>query len=299
MGLQAVLLLTLISALFFTMPEAAGQSGTAADSAQNKDPRRLVIQQKLKLLEGILASPRARQAQEGGDPEAKAHYAKVQRMLEAARAALASGDLEFAGQSLDEALRTVSSTSPQGSKDSTSLSASAQRARNAELLEQIRSYRGSLADALKDGNRKAATDALAELDRLVAEADKQSAAGRYGEANKLLAEAYRLAVTAVSDVRSGQTVVLSLKFDTPADEFAYEQKRNRSHEMLVDMMIAEGRAEGPKRELVERYVEENRKLRANADSQAKVGDYQAAIKTMEQATSQLVRALQAVGLAVF
>lgn len=296
-GARAALLLVFSTILPLVAPDAAGQTGATANSTQNENQRRLVIQQKLRLLESILASPRARQAQDSGDPESKAHYAKVRRLMEGARAALASGDAEFAGQSLDEALRTVSGAA--FSKNGSSLNVSAQRTRNAELLEQIRSYRGSLADAAKENNGKTAGDAVARLDRLVAEADKHSASGRYAEANKLLAEAYKLAVTAVTEIRAGQTVVLRLKFDTPADEFAYEQRRNRSHEMLIDMMIAEGRAEGPKRNLVERYVEESRSLRAKADGQAKAGDYASAVKTLEQATSQLVRALQVTGLAVF
>jgi hypothetical protein len=90
-----------------------------------------------------------------------------------------------------------------------------------------------------------------------------------------------------------------LTFETPADEYAYEVKRFTSNLTMVDMMVAEGRADGAKRTLVDRFVEEGQRLRSMADIEAGGRRHKEAVSVMEQASVQLTRALQAMGLAVF
>lgn len=114
-----------------------------------------------------------------------------------------------------------------------------------------------------------------------------------------MADAYKIAVQELSRLRAGQEVVLSLNFETPAEEYAYEQKRFGSNQIMVDMMIGEGRAEGGKRQLVDRFVGEGRRLKLEAEGQADVGKYSEAVALMEEATKQLNRALQSMGVPVF
>ena len=54
-----------------------------------------------------------------------------------------------------------------------------------------------------------------------------------------LARAYQVAVAAIAAQRKGQTAVFRLKFETPADEYEYERKRNGSYSMLIDIMMDE------------------------------------------------------------
>lgn len=276
---------------------AAAHGAPGARAQASPESRRPVVEQKLKLIENLLNSPKVRDAAAGDNAEIKGLVAKARELVEAARGDLAGQEYDRAANTLDEALKAVSAVSARASRGGATLSEDARRAQNADLTEQIRTYRGSLAEAAKLD--KAAQDALGRLDRVTAEAAEMTRAGRHADANRLLAEAYKLAVTSVSQSRAGQTVVMSLKFETPADEFAYEQRRNQSQAMLVDMMVSEGRAQGSLKDAVNRQTTESRKLRERAESEAKTGDYKSAIKSMEQATGELTRALQTMGLPVF
>lgn len=212
----------------------------------------------------------------------------------------------MAEQAVDEALRTASATASAGKKDAR-LSPDILSSRNAELESQVRDYSASIAAALKiQGRNQDARlgrpeqdNRLTQLDRMLDEAKQLTDAGRHGESNRVLAGAYHMAVTTLSELRAGETVILELKFDTPADEYAYEQRRNQSHEMLVEMMIQEGRGKDHNRGLIDNYLLEDRQLRSRAEAEAAAGNYAAAIKSLEEATGRLVRALRLSGMMIF
>lgn len=278
--------------LLLAVPGAATGQG-AADAT----PNRSVVEQKLKLLDSVLSSPKTAQIAAGSDAEAAALVAQARKGMEEARAALAAGDTAKAGNLLDQALRTSSSASSRGAR--ATAGDSAQRNRNKELLEELNSYSVSLSQAVMEKNSAEGTAAIQRVDKLVAQAAGMTAANRHAEAGDLLTQALNLAVSTLSQLRAGQTVVLSLKFDTPADEYAYEQRRHQSNEMLIDTLLREGKVDGSRRQLLDRYLEESFKLRSQAEQAAKGGDYPGAIKIMEKANDQLMSALRASGLANF
>lgn len=270
-----------------------------AQAGASDDQRRRLIEQKLRLVEMLVNSPAAKSSAYGRDAETPQLVEKGKSLLAGARSALDEGRLDDAAAALDEALKSASSASRRLSSEG-GLSDSAQRKQLTDMTEQVRTYRGAIDDLRKDS--KMADEAgkvLARVDAMVAESDKLSAAGRLGDANKHMADAYKLSVQELSRLRAGQEVVLSLNFETPAEEYAYEQKRFGSNQIMVDMMIGEGRAEGGKRQLVDRFVDEGRRLKLEAETQAEAGKYAEAVGLMEEATKQLNRALQSMGVPVF
>lgn len=274
-------------------------AGVAAPGAAGHEARRLV-EQKLRLVEMMARSPAAQSAAYGRDAETPVLVAELRKLLDAARADLQADRLEAAGQALDDAVRVAAKASAHSARQGSSLSESALRESIRELDEQVATYRASLVELTTDAEfGRQALASLAELDRLAAAGRASVAGGRLGEASRQLAQAYRHAVEEVSRMHAGRTIVMALKFDTPADEYAYELRRNHSNRVLVDMMIAEGRAEGGRRVLVDRFVAENGRLAGEAERQAKAGDYAGAVGTMEKAGHQLTRALQTLGLPVF
>lgn len=266
----------------------------AADAPPIEGRQRL-IEQKMRLVESLIQSPAAKKAA----PEASGLVGEGEQLLQDARKALAAGDLDAAARALDAALKAATRASARNSQGS-GFSESALRASFADLQEQVKTYRAAIVDLGRDGSR--ATEAkrlLAEVDALAGEADKLAQGQRLAEANKKLADAYKLAVEGLSRLRSGQTVTLSLKFDTPADEYAYELKRYGSNEILVDMMQADGKAQGSSAGMVTQCVGEARRLKDQAAREAAGGQHGTAVKTMEQAVQQLNRALQVMGVPVF
>lgn len=268
-----------------------------AQTAPDAESQRRLAEQKLKLVEMMVNSPKARASAEGKDAETAALVERGRQLLRQAREELAAQRFAEAARALDEAMKSVSKANNRSAGE---LSDSAQKQRLQEMSEQVASYRVSLLELSRA--RGAATTAQATLrsvDALAGEAGQLAASGQLGDANKKMAEAYRLEVEEVSRLRAGQEVVLSLKFDTPADEYAYEQKRFESNQILVGMMIGEGRAEGDKRRLVDGFLKEAGKLKDEATGLARANRHNDAVAAMEKATIQINRALQAMGVPVF
>lgn len=272
-------------ALAFAGAVAAQEAGEA---------QRRLLEQKLRLVEMLLKSPAA-QAREG---EAATGIAEGRDALTQARTALAESRLDDAAMLADRALKSVSAASRRGA--TAPLSESAQRKSLDDLGSQLASYRTSIVELGSDAKvGDAARALLARIDSARDESARLAADGQLGDANRTLAGAYRLAVEEIARLRQGQEVVMSLKFETPADEFAYEQRRFASNDILVEQMIAQGKAEGGRQVLVDKFSADARRARGEAEALAASGDYQGAVALMEQAVGQLNRALQTMGVPVF
>lgn len=273
-------------------------AGAIAQMGDGEEARRRLVEQKLRLVETLLNAPAAKNAATRGGEHRTLIDGSV-RALGHARSALTDGRTEEAMTLADEAFKSLSVVSRRMSADN-ALSESAQRKNFDDLREQVATYRASVVDLVRDAEAgQAAQKLLRQIDQASAEAARLADGGQLGEANKKLAETYKLAVVELSRIRAGQEVVLSLKFETPADEYAYERKRFRSNEIMVDMLIAEGKAEGERKKLVEGFVGEGRRLMQEAARNAQGGRYKEAVGLMEQANAQTVRALQTMGVPVF
>lgn len=276
-----------------TLAWAAG----AAAQGVSPEQKHQLVEQKIKLLEMLMSSAAAKAT--GRGTEAPPLVEKGRRAVEAARAALAESRLDDAQRLVDEALKSSAAPSTRPSTE-TALAADAQRLNYQNLVEQVATYRASVAELLKDSKAAdAARGLLARLDAQMGDARKQEAAGRVGDANRILADAYKLAVGEISRLRAGQEVVMSLNFASPAEEYAYEQRRFESSELMVNMMVAEGRAAGEKQSLVDGFLNEGRRLKTEAAGLAGNGRHKEAVGVMEKASGQMNRALQAMGVPVF
>lgn len=281
---------TLVSMLALAGPSALAQG------APDAEPQRQLVQQKIKLVDMLVNSPRA--LAPGNDPESAALVERARQLLKQAREALAAERYELAAPALDEALQSISKANK---RNAGGLSDSVQKQHLQEMGEQVSSYRSALAELieLKGAGAASARAALQQVDALAEEGRKLAAAGHLGDANKKMAQAYKLEVEAIARLRAGQEVVLALTFATPADEYAYEQKRFHANDILVGMMIAERRVEGDTRRMVDGFVGEALRLKEAAAAQARSNHHAEAVTTMEKAAVQLNRALQTMGLPAF
>jgi hypothetical protein len=269
----------------------------AADAPAQK---RQLIEQKIRLLDMLVNSPAAKTAATGRDPESTALIEKGRKSFEAARQAFADNRFDEASRLLDEALKSTSSASKKISPAGSGLSESAQRKSLADMAEQVASYRASVAELTRDTKvGAAAKQLLGQIDALLSESKQLADTGRLGDANKKMASAYKLTVEEITKLRAGHEVVMSLKFNTPADEYAYEQKRFNASLTMIDMMIGEGRADGQKRKLVDSFVAEGNRLRSLAETEAVSKHHKEAVALMEKAGGQLNKALQSMGIPVF
>ena len=285
-------LLLVIGCITPCLAQTSGAEGLAQ--------KRQLIEQKIRLLDMLVNSPAAKNAAAGRDPESAAMIEKGRQSFEAAQKALADNRLDEASRLLDETLKATSSASRKISPDGSGLSESAQRKSLADMAEQVASYRASVVELTRDDKTAtAARQLLVQIDALLSESKQLADAGRLGDANKKMASAYKLTVEQIAKLRAGQEVIMSLKFETPADEYAYEQKRFSSSLTMIDMMIGEGRAEAQKRKLVDSFVSEGNRLRSLAETEASAQRHKDAVVLMEKASGQLNKALQSMGVPVF
>lgn len=296
-SILALLPVTATSGLFFVFFILPAQC-VAAESAPDAEQQRRLADQKFKLVEMLVNSPKAQAASSANnDAETVALIGRAKELLKQARDALTGKKYDEATKALDEALRNVSKAN---SRNAGALSDSVQKQNLQEMSAQVATYRVGLAELAKVKGAEANVQAtLQRVDGLTDEGRKLAAAGHLGDANKKMAEAYKLSVETITKLRAGQEVVMSLKFETPADEYAYEQRRFQSNEVLVGMMIAEGRAEGEKRRLVDDFIKEAVKIKTEAEGLARSNNHKDAVKSMEKAVIQLNRALQYMGVPVF
>jgi hypothetical protein len=265
-------------------------------AAQADDGRRSMVEQKLRLLDSVLASPRTTRVEQGDNADAKNLLAKARGLAAEARGAFAAGALDRAAASVDEAMRAASAAAARGAPAAAARSTpEEQQAQFQTLTRQVRQYRTAIAAVPAERAGPEAEPARARLDRLVTEAEELGRAGRLTDANRLLGEALKTAVGLLATWRRGETVVYQLKFDSPAQEFDYEAGRLRSYEMLVDLALAE---RAVPRDRLEPELAASRRYKAEAETQARHGRHSDGVKSLERATAHLVRALQSLGLPV-
>lgn len=274
----------------------ATEEGTLGQSPQE------MIQRKLQLVHLLLTrSPALERAARSDNAAVKQQVAAVRTLYAKANEALSAGNATEAEKFLDEALRLIAATSRLAPDP---LRAEAeQRARYAELLEGVRVFQTThqaICDRLspKNGPAPAVAADLDHIRGLMEQAQTFARTDRYGEANKLLAEAHATVVSALNKMLASATLVYDLKFKSAAEEFDYEAARYRSYEELIPIAHAELKPSSGAVTLSERYVKESRATRDLAQQQAARGDYRSAIKTLQEATGRLQTALRAVGLVV-
>ncbi len=289
------MLLSAVGLLWGTTFSVGAAPGDDSASRHQK-----LVEQKLRLVELLIASPAAKGSEHVGSPEAVAVLDRRRQLLDQARRAVATGEFGEAGRILDEALVRTSRPSAQPSAGGAGLNMIAQQAKLKNLSEQLASYRGTLQSLARTERPNGEAQALlARSDALGQEAAALAVSGQLESANQRLSQAYRLVVEGLASLQAGQTMTLSLKFDTPEQEYVYEERRFQSNEMLLKMAIDEGRPAAEQLRWVTGLAEEARRLRQEAIEFARAGDHRAAVGSMETASTRLIRGLQAMGVPIF
>lgn len=135
-----------------------------------------------------------------------------------------------------------------------------------------------------------------QLEKLINRADKLLKNGENARARTEIDKAYQLLKVSIDSIRSGQTLVRSLQFETKKEEYLYEVDRNDTHSMLIGLLVDEKNKSDSTRKMIIKFVEESKVFRKQADAYAEDGAYEIAIDLLEQSTRQLVRAIRSAGI---
>lgn len=263
---------------------AAHAAGPAADRVQSVEK-----------LVGI--SSAANRIMASGNASAIELRSRAQGHLEEARRALASGNDGEAARLLDLATRTMFEAVRKLEQDQ-SLVDKHQRdydARLESITALCEAYdRISQEKGLGPGNKSELYPLVhGKLDR----AKVLRSTGRLEEGRKLLDEAYVAAKVGIEHLRGGDTLVRSLDFQSSEEEYHYEIDRNDTHRMLVQILVKEKMgADSGLETRVGKFMASADKLRAHAEHEAGRGDFEQAIRTLEDSTREIVKAIRSAGV---
>jgi ribosomal protein S20 len=248
------------------------------------------IESRLSAVETLIEKSSAAQAVEASTaPEAKAARSKAREALKGARAAQASGDAAGAERLLGEArqqmMQAVRVATPGVRADQTKLDFERRLESTRALIsaqKRVSAEKGTGADAVRSAEQR--------LEAALALREK----GSMDAARAQLEESYLIARASLGSMRSGDTLVRSLTFESKEEEYRYEVDRNDTHQMLLRVLL-DGRSQASGGQAAA-AVERARGLRAKADETARRGDHAAAIRLLEDSTGELVKAIRGAGV---
>jgi tetratricopeptide (TPR) repeat protein len=142
-----------------------------------------------------------------------------------------------------------------------------------------------------------AQEATRSIERQIGEAQVLAAQNRYEDARPVLDRAYLTARISIESMRRGDTLIRSLNFASPREEYDYEIDRNETHRMLITVLLADRKdAVGAVPSDIQAFNEKAALLRRDAEMRATRGDYEGAIKLLEDSTRELIRAIRVGGI---
>ncbi len=215
--------------------------------------------------------------------------------IEQARELNNAGELEQSRQLLNELLREIATAfRTRGSSQETT-------ARLTRRYQERVSQLDSLYSALKNVVREQGLPEQKVMQEVAYQVSMQRAADyradrQYLQAIRQLDQLYATLARVLTRLKDKQTVEYRLVFATPKDEYEYEIRRYRTHQMLVNMKMSETVLGQQKQDEVQRLVAQSEALTQRSEQLAAHGDYNKAIKNREMATSTLVEALKQLGL---
>jgi len=271
-------------------PVWSGDTGDKQVTTQNLHDSRLRFVRKL-----IEDSSAARRVLSSNNPEIIKLYKQSHEYYDEAARVHAAGNYEATDAALMQATETMFKAvrlaeNRQEVADKVQQDLDRQMASVKALLDAHKRIVGEKGnDAANQELRDAAKTNLKAAEQLRDQGD-------FKQARKYIHEAYVAVKLAVSELREGDTLVRSLNFATKEEEYRYELDRNDTHKMLVKLLLKEKVQSEHSRNMVQSFVDKAAKLRVTAEAQAAQGDYETAVKTLEQSTRQLVRAIRGAGI---
>ena len=248
------------------------------------------LERRLQSVETLIErSSAARQIESSAAPAALERREKAREAHRAAIQSFRAGDLERTAASLSQASAYMVEGARLAAPDQVVPGKS-----RAELEAQLESARALLAAQKRIAAEKglpSGRDTSAAIERAVADAEAAAKSGDMASARASADRAYLLARAAIGSMRGGDTLVRTLTFATPEDEYAYELDRNDTHRMLLTLLLDAGKGEaaGPARA-------KSAELRSQAERAAGSRDFPGALRLLEDSTRELVRAIRAAGV---
>ncbi len=242
----------------------------------------------------IESSSAAQQIETSNNPQAIARREDARALYRQAVETQQQGNTESADKFLQQATQTMFEAVRLAGKeqinDEKTRKEFAIRMQSVEALMQA--YQRISIEKNNGGANQFRQDVTAKLEHAQSLHDD----GQLEQARGVLDDAYVMAKTAIEELRGGDTLVRSLNFASKEEEYRYELDRNDTHEMLITVLLKEKMQDGKPNAMTQQFIDKAKDLRSQAEKEASSGDYLTAIKTLEESTRHLVRAIRGAGI---
>ena len=273
---------------------AAGQDPQTADSGS---PSGRVLSKKLQLLDSLVhGEGLIKRVSNSDDAEAKQLLSEAQMLCEQAEVKYATGNYKAAEDYARQGLAAISIVSRK--VVDTGRATAAGRSRYDQLRKRILDFTEAFQRIVTEKQGESIGTLLDQqaVSRLLLEAEELMQEGDYTIANQRMTEAADIVELALARARHKDTLLHELKFATPEDEYRYEQQRNDSYRMLVNMLEKEKAGNSSGLAQMRLAVAENAGIRELADRMVEQGNIEAGIRTLERGTEKLAWVLRMSGL---
>jgi hypothetical protein len=250
----------------------------------------------------INESVAAKQIIEGDNEEAKALREKSIVHLKAAVAAQQQGDTEAVAEALSSAKQAIFAAmrlvGGKVVKDKKRENFNKKLQSLKSLLEAHQRVREEKLAGEGAGKKiaQAAVEVEEHVKAKMAEAQEQFGRGELDAAMSSVNSAYLSVKLSITQMHNGDRLVRSLHFETREDEYRYELDRNDTHKMLINTVLKEKYADPRLGKLMDIPLQKATALRGQAEKRAGEGDFDAAIKLLEESTQQVIRAIRMGGI---
>lgn len=274
-----------------TAPATTATDSAAARLAGNKiDKSQLAfnLESVGKLLE---SSSAARQIESSKAHEAVQRREKARELHRAAKLALDQDNLEKASALLAESravfFDAVRFAAPE--------EVTAKKLENDYLLrlESVQALLGAYKRVSGEKSAKGLAETVSQIEKSISVSSELAKQQKFKDAKAEIDRGYLVAKAGLTTLRSGDTLVRSLNFASKEEEYHYEVDRNNTHQMLIKVLVDDKKAGG---DMIQSYLSKGQALRVRADEAASRKAYDEAVKLLEDATAELVRAIRNAGI---
>lgn len=269
--------------------------GTFAIAQTTNIPSRETIQQRLGAVSTLIeTSSGAKQVESSGNATAGSKRTAARVLWRTADAAFRDGDNASASSLLDEAAKAMFDAVRQAAPEQ--VTAVKDRRDFDARLESTEALLVAQKRIAKEKGIRTADEFIREAEELLKRANSLASSGELKPARAVLDQAYQSVKAAVRGMRSGDTLIRSLTFANKEEEYHYEIDRNDTHLMLVNILLAEKRANATMDAMVQRFLDQAAQQRKAAEAFASKRDFDSAVRSLEDATRELVRAIRGAGV---
>lgn len=293
-------LVVLAGALGMNLADAADAppagSATAAPAPRQPESKEQLERRLGSVSTLIEKSSAAKQIEASGKPEAQVMRDKARQLRQQAEDAYKADKYPDATRLLDQAARAMMESVRLAAPEQITAEKKQRDFDNRmESVKALLAAQKRISAEKKQGSKGSETSN--QIEAQMREAAALAAAGKLDEGRALLDKVYVTTRMSIESMREGDTLVRSLNFASKEEEYHYELDRNDTHKMLVKVLLDEKRAANPNLEsMVQKYLDQAAALRATAEGMAGKRDFESAVKTLEDSTKELVRAIRGAGI---